>query len=1290
MANNNQAPEQTSEPKDLKTPTSHEKTGGGSTEKKETSTDTQKPIDKKLAVLRSNLIKLQKESSESKDRESARDALLEFGPPPPSTKMPNTENNTNLEDKLELAEKEYMATLREKHKAEMSEIIQSLDITKIDRSALKKGITGVLLSMVPDFINQSPEIKTKIAELEKSVKEEDTYKKMTPEQQKEELENRKNLLIEKLANKPLDDYLEKFLIEHADIFEKMKNFKNLPKEEQDKIKKEIETETQKYIQKFFPSMPEEKQKEVVNKMTEFWTDGGVLLKRQIGENIAKKGLVISGIDPASELGRNLTEKQKQTLWDSLKNIWENVKLSELPLDIRERLLLEDENSGERGLIKEGDIPDKFWSQIERTKREIFRKKEGETDQTYAQRVDKSLKENVGSGINEITENYSKLPWLARIIIAAILRIGVLLGGELGERCKKHLKELGLSTGTDNDKDGKNGGWVKGWDYGVEGGTESPKNRESHIKNLENYKWTRNKELPSTINKIRANQSKYEAVSRKLSEQTGGKKKIPWEAIAAIHYREWDMDFNTYLHNGDKLGSPTTHVPAWINFPNTSEWWIDAAVDALKRETYFDNMNTDSTEWLANIAEYAERYNGTKYRKSGMNSPYVWAWSDGVGVAGLIMRDHGPITNHQDTRLWVMPIVLELAGYTKGGVLTEKKMPKSEEVKDTPEELTWSSADYFRKNTWVRYGHDGENRDCMSSVDSALGLNHAGETAKQFQESHIDKKNKEGKYEDLWNVSMVSALYAGIKIQGQKELITMQDGYFGWKENANNPNNIAYHIEENIMKRTEWWKREEAKWSEGMVIHYGAGFDLSKITEEIWSKLWEGQSAIMWGTGEGTNLGGHEWLVVKENGELKVYESTKTKPDDWRGNVDGINGKWYSLIQYLTNRRNDHKSEALIFSVRDSSKVDKKKPETASSGKDSKEAMSPDSINKLWGIFVGDSNTVALSGNEDDDKAKADEKYGQYYEIWASSWKILWYVENAVKTSPPPKFISILAGTNDVNGGVNPMENIRKMISICREKNIPVFLWTLLPIPGKEEKVEQVNNEIRKLAGNEVRIIDYGKLPITLQWLHTGPSGYAQMRKLALSVIQNKPSDIHEIPNEALLTKLSEKLPSHLQSLASYYIDAGKTYGINPLLLASISIHEVWPESMSKAWENENYMGISDDNWALLFSSKGENEKNRINKYFDKMRAQCDQWPDDNFDSYWKWKSIFMQAHKMKYLRDDSGQKYVYADCRDIADLARIYAPGTIDSSGRPVMNNAAGKNKDWYPGVSKYYRQLSA
>jgi hypothetical protein len=44
-------------------------------------------------------------------------------------------------------------------------------------------------------VSNQPEIKAKIAALETSIKEEEKYKKMTPEQQKEEIEIRKELLI---------------------------------------------------------------------------------------------------------------------------------------------------------------------------------------------------------------------------------------------------------------------------------------------------------------------------------------------------------------------------------------------------------------------------------------------------------------------------------------------------------------------------------------------------------------------------------------------------------------------------------------------------------------------------------------------------------------------------------------------------------------------------------------------------------------------------------------------------------------------------------------------------------------------------------------------------------------------------------------------------------------------------------------------------------------------------------------------------------------------------------------
>lgn len=231
------------------------------------------------------------------------------------------------------------------------------------------------------------------------------------------------------------------------------------------------------------------------------------------------------------------------------------------------------------------------------------------------------------------------------------------------------------------------------------------------------------------------------------------------------------------------------------------------------------------------------------------------------------------------------------------------------------QLAGTAADWFRKNDDKLYGEWKDKYDCMTSVDAALGLGYGSTRSKEFRNSHIDIKNSKWAYQDLWNVAMVGALYTGLNIKWREETITRDNnGYFGG-EKAQDPTNIEYHIEENIMKRTEWGKKVLVPGSTaGTLIHYGAWFDRTKIVEDLKTAIPEGKSAIMWGTGEGTNQRGHEWLVVKEKWELKVYESTNTSKNkgDWRGLVNGINGIGYNLIEYLNNRQLQHAKEAIIF------------------------------------------------------------------------------------------------------------------------------------------------------------------------------------------------------------------------------------------------------------------------------------------------------------------------------------------------------------------------------------------
>jgi lysozyme family protein len=147
-------------------------------------------------------------------------------------------------------------------------------------------------------------------------------------------------------------------------------------------------------------------------------------------------------------------------------------------------------------------------------------------------------------------------------------------------------------------------------------------------------------------KALANQGRYQNVA----EKTG----IPWELIAAIHWREAGMRFNTYLHNGDPLGAPTVHIPRGKFFTD----WESAAADAIRSQSTIRNTLgiTADTKDPALLLAFAESYNGLGYRAAGRGpSPYIYAgtniyqggqyvadgrynanaWDKGCGVAALI-------------------------------------------------------------------------------------------------------------------------------------------------------------------------------------------------------------------------------------------------------------------------------------------------------------------------------------------------------------------------------------------------------------------------------------------------------------------------------------------------------------------------------------------------------------------------------------------------------------------------------------------------------------------------------
>lgn len=995
------------------------------------------------------------------------------------------------EEDLKKIEDEYMNEMKKSHWEDVKNLIAEKKLGDIDKTARVQGYNDVIRSNIsPDKILG---LDKKIWDMKKRIENTPSFKKLSAQEKINELQKQEKSFRERLLEESVGSSAAK-----------IEKFQNLTPEEKGKPENNIS----------------ELKKDLKNSLglDDQWIDNLVaklldekVIKDQIIKNVTEKGTFAAGVDINSPLGKEINKKQQDTLGNIISLMGDRINLDNLPLDIKQRLLLEDASNSHNSekLIDAGNIPDVLDKQIGRTRKEIFRQKSWETDQEYTQRVDDRLKKNTGLSMKEVSKVTGKLSPFVKFLADMLAPLGALMDWEVGEFWRNYMKQ--------NWTPEQQSKWANNSQkyYGKEGETVMSKNRESHKKNLADYAWCNNPDLMPTVNKMRANQSKYEAVSQKLSEKTGGKKKIGWEVIAAIHYREGDMDFGTYLHNGDKLGSPTVSVPAGISFPNSTEWWVDAAVDALNREVYLENMSTASPDWLANIAEYAEKYNGPAYRNQGKNSPYVWAWSQWIGVAGLIKVDHGPITNQQDKRLGIMPIVLELAGYTTRGQISEEQKNKlKSDAKETTETAWKDPAQWFKNNANKPYWSTGEGKyDCMTSTNTALGLPFEHHV-KSFWSQYILWKDKNGaeKPQDLWGVSMAAAIYAGklrwpTSESSKQHPIEMKDGWYGWIEKASNPENMEYYIEENVAKRVnEGSGINDVTW-DGKLVHYSKKIWVQGIVDDIKKRLPEsGQYAMMGATGNGTNLGGHEWLISREGDKLMVYEATnyQNKGVTWVGT---------ELSQYLSdNRRSQYNSEAIILGVSQKSadgNQDKKSwdnskqnpPKTINTSKSSNsDKLTANELQKLPGIFLGDSITTAMYGSEDDPTAKAQtDKYGKYYEIGASSGKILKFVENAVKSKPP--FISILAGTNDV-GNNDPIPNIKSMVALCQSNWIPLFLWTLPPIRGKENKVESINNQIREIKW--VTIVDYARLPIvTSDSLHPDSKSYKMMRDLVFSVIKGK-------------------------------------------------------------------------------------------------------------------------------------------------------------------------------------------
>jgi lysozyme family protein len=113
--------------------------------------------------------------------------------------------------------------------------------------------------------------------------------------------------------------------------------------------------------------------------------------------------------------------------------------------------------------------------------------------------------------------------------------------------------------------------------------------------------------------------KYETIERKCG--------VPWYLVGVLHYRESSFSFERNLCNGEDLDHITTMVPKGRGPYHT---WEESAIDALMLQ----NLHLIPHWSIERVIFEAERYNGFGYRKRGLESPYVWAYSnyhDGRGI-----------------------------------------------------------------------------------------------------------------------------------------------------------------------------------------------------------------------------------------------------------------------------------------------------------------------------------------------------------------------------------------------------------------------------------------------------------------------------------------------------------------------------------------------------------------------------------------------------------------------------------------------------------------------------------
>ena len=180
------------------------------------------------------------------------------------------------------------------------------------------------------------------------------------------------------------------------------------------------------------------------------------------------------------------------------------------------------------------------------------------------------------------------------------------------------------------------------------------NNKETVETMQDYN---NGKFDNELETIKEIYEKNKETYQAISDATG----VPPELICAIHYRESGCDFDTYLHNGQKLGQPTTIVPKDVFFTDFKE----AAIDALKSKVDSTGITFQGNYDMATCMTFAEAFNGFGYANNGHVNPYLYSGT-GVYQVGKYSSDGHYDPNLVDQQPGVFIIVDYLNDGEKNG------------------------------------------------------------------------------------------------------------------------------------------------------------------------------------------------------------------------------------------------------------------------------------------------------------------------------------------------------------------------------------------------------------------------------------------------------------------------------------------------------------------------------------------------------------------------------------------------------------------------------------------------